>query len=420
MQTYGGSFGMWSSISGEADTYIGMFATDFLMQAKQNGYVIPEEGIDRALGWARKAAGSESNTDLARAYGFYLLARAGSLNPSELRYFADTRIEGMTNPFALGLMGSALADIGDRARATPAFAKARDLAIGADPKKYVSDTSYYGSLLRDVAGLTAMSAKAGQAGLIPALVTRVSSFDPRLNWTTTQEKAWMLLAAHEVEEATPPVNVAVTGASVVQKGKVLRFSPTLAQMNQSISLKNNGQKDIWRIVSSEGIPAKPLSAEQNGVTLSKAILTMSGAPASLANVKQNDRFIVRLSGEMADNRARLMALLDLLPSGFEIEGAVQRKDDGSTMYPFLPVLAQANIAEARDDRFVVTFDIGSNFQPTDPKEIAKLSRPTFHFAYIVRATVPGSYVVPAGVVEDMYAPDIRARTNMGQMTIASQ
>ncbi len=420
MQTYGGSFGMWSSISGEADPYIGMFATDFLMQAKGNGYVIPEEGIERALGWARKASGTESNTDLARAYGFYLLARAGSLNPSELRYFADTRVEGMTNPFALGLMGSALADIGDRARAAPAFAKARDLATGADPKKYVSDATYYGSLLRDVAGLTAMSAKAGQAGLIPALVTRVQGFDPRINYTTTQEKAWMLLAAHEVEAATPPVNVAVTGASVTQEGKVLRFSPTLAQMDQGLSLKNNGQKDVWRIVSSEGIPAQPLAASQNGVTLSKAILTMAGQPASLANVKQNDRFIVRLSGEMADNRARLMALLDLLPSGFEIEGAVQRKDDGSTMYSFLPVLAQANVAEARDDRFVVTFDIGSNYQPTDPKEIAKLTRPTFHFAYIVRATVPGSYTVPAAVVEDMYAPDIRARTNMGQMTIASQ
>jgi uncharacterized protein YfaS (alpha-2-macroglobulin family) len=115
-----------------------------------------------------------------------------------------------------------------------------------------------------------------------------------------------------------------------------------------------------------------------------------------------------------------MALLDLLPSGFEIEGVVQRKEDGSTIYPFLPVLAVSNVAEARDDRFVATFDIGSSYQPTDPKEIAKQRRPTFHFAYIVRATVPGSYVVPAAVVEDMYAPDVRARTGMGQMTIAAQ
>lgn len=419
MQTYSGSFGMWSSISGEADAYIGMFATDFLMQAKQAGYVVPEEGIERALNWARKAAGTESNGDLARAYGYYLLARAGTLNPSELRYFADTRIEGMTNAFALGLLGSALTDISDRARAAPAFAKARDIGLQAQPAKYVTD-SYYGSLLRDVSGLTAMSAKAGQAGLIPALVTRVSSFDPRINYTTTQEKAWMLLAAHEVEVATPPVNVAVTGSSVNQKGKVLRFSPSLAEMDQGVGVKNNGQKEVWRIVSAEGIPAQALPAEQNGVTVSKAILTMSGQPADLRTVKQNDRFIVRLSGEMADNRARLMALLDLLPAGFEIEGAVQRKDDGSTIYPFLPVLAASNVQEARDDRYVVTFDIGSNYQPTDPKEIAKQTRPTFHFAYIVRATVPGSYAVPAAVVEDMYAPDVRARTNMGAVTIAQQ
>ncbi|MBL9097609.1 MAG: alpha-2-macroglobulin family protein [Alphaproteobacteria bacterium] len=421
MQTYGGSFGMWSSISGEADAYIGMFATDFLMQAKAKGYVVPEEGIERALGWARRAAGSESNGDLARAYGFYLLARAGTLNPSELRYFADTRTEGMTNAFALGLTAAALTDIGDRARAAPAFTKARDIAAGAQPAKYVTD-SYYGSLLRDVAGLTAMSAKAGQAGLIPALVDRVAGFDPRLNYTTTQEKAWMLLAAHEVEASIPPVNIAVSGATVsaaAQGGKVLRFSPSLAQIDQGVAVKNNGQKEVFRIVSAEGIPAQALPASQNGVTLTKAILTMNGQPASLANVKQNDRFIVRLSGEMGDNRARLMALLDLLPAGFEIEGAVQRKDDGSTIYPFLPVLASANITEARDDRFVATFDIGSNYQPTDPKEIAKQRRPTFHFAYIVRATVPGSYAVPAALVEDMYAPDIRARTNMGQMTIAS-
>ncbi len=122
---------------------------------------------------------------------------------------------------------------------------------------------------------------------------------------------------------------------------------------------------------------------------------------------------------MADNRARLMALLDLLPAGFEIEGAVQRNDDGTTIYPFLPVLASANITEARDDRFVVTFDIGSTYQPTDPKEIAKQRRPTFNFAYIVRATVLGAYTVPAATVEDMYAPDVQARTGMGQMTIAS-
>ena len=419
MQTYEGSFGMWSSISGEADPYIGMFATDFLMQAKAHNFVIPEEGVDRALKWARKASGADSSGDLARAYGFYLLARAGSLNPSELRYFADTRVEGMTNAFALGLLGAALNDIGDRSRAAPAFAKARDIALKATRDKYVSEP-HYGSLLRDVSGLTAVSAEAQQASFVPQLVKKVQGFDPRLNWTTTQEKAWMLLAAHQVEETTPAVNVTVTGADATQSGKVLRFNPTLAQMSQKVSVKNNGQKNVWRIVSAEGIPAKPLPPEENGLTLNKQILTMSGQKADLTKVRQNDRFLVVVSGQMGDHRARLMALLDLLPSGFEIEGVVQRKDDGSTIYPFLPVLAASNIAEARDDRFVATFDIGSNYEPSATDATTKLPPSTFHFAYTVRATVPGTYVFPAAVVEDMYAPDIRARTGMGTLSIAAQ
>jgi hypothetical protein len=201
---------------------------------------------------------------------------------------------------------------------------------------------------------------------------------------------------------------------------VLRFNPEPAQVDGGIAIRNNGQREVWRIVSVDGIPATAQPPAQNGVTLSKTILTMDGHAANLATVKQNDRFIVALSGEMSDTRARLMALLDLLPAGFEIEGAVQRNDDGSTIYPFLPVQAASNIVEARDDRFITTFDIGSSYQPTDPKEAAKVQKPTFHFAYIVRATIPGSYVVPAAVVEDMYGPDVRARTSMGTMNIAAQ
>ncbi|MFN9542821.1 MAG: hypothetical protein ACK59B_06500, partial [Alphaproteobacteria bacterium] len=61
----------------------------------------------------------------------------------------------------------------------------------------------------------------------------------------------------------------------------------------------------------------------------------------------------------------------------------------------------------------------SSYQSTDPKDNTARLKPRFSFAYIVRATVPGSYTVPAALVEDMYAPRVRARTGMGQLTIAT-
>ena len=64
-------------------------------------------------------------------------------------------------------MGAALTDIGDRARAAPAFTQGtRYRAQTPTASKYVLD-SYYGSLLRDVAGLTAMSAEGRAGGLDP-------------------------------------------------------------------------------------------------------------------------------------------------------------------------------------------------------------------------------------------------------------
>ena len=419
MQTYGGAFGMWSAISDEADPYMGIFALDFLMNARGQKYTVPNEGLERSLKWARSVAGNDSNNDLARAYAFHILARSGQLNPSELRYFSDTRVEGMTNAMGLGFLGAALTSVGDRARAAGAFTKARDVALSADPIKYGRDV--YGSLLRDTAGLTAMAAEAEQVSLVPALLQRVVNFSPKLNYTTTQEKAWMILAAHAIEANAPPVAVAVTGADFVPvKGRNVRIDASEAQLNTGIGIKNTGQKDLWRIVSAEGIPAQPLPPEQSGVTLAKAVVNMDGSPAALADAKQNDRFIVVLSGEMRDNRVRQMAILDLLPAGFEIEGVVQRNENGTTVYPFLPSLAVANVQEARDDRYVATFTIGTGYEPTDPKERAKLKNPTFRFAYIVRATIPGAYSVPAGLVEDMYAPDIKARTGMGDVRIALQ
>jgi len=48
----------------------------------------------------RQAASSDSYSDDTRAYAFYVLARLGQLNLSDLRYFSDTRGPEMKNGIA--------------------------------------------------------------------------------------------------------------------------------------------------------------------------------------------------------------------------------------------------------------------------------------------------------------------------------
>jgi len=103
-----------------------------------------------------------------------------------------------------------------------------------------------------------------------------------------------------------------------------------------------------------------------------------------------------------------------LPAGLEIEQPLKGED--TKTYGFLGTLSDANMQDARDDRYVAAFDIGERFRPANRKGPEPM--PQFHVAYIARAVSVGHFALPAAFAENMYAPAIRARTSMGQLTIA--
>jgi len=111
-----------------------------------------------------------------------------------------------------------------------------------------------------------------------------------------------------------------------------------------------------------------------------------------------------------------VALLDLLPAGFEIESVVN--DETVKSFPFLPKITSTRISEARDDRFFAAFDLGQRLLSLMVGRGQALHQPPSHVAYVVRAVTPGSFALPAVNVSDMYAPRIYARSDMGRVTIA--
>ncbi len=414
MQNFAGNFGMWGPGS-DADPWLSVFALDFLEQAKNKGYVVPNEALRRGAGWLRSAATSDSNDDQVRAYSFYVLARMGQVNLSDLRYFSDTRGSEWNNAIAAALTGAAAAQAGDKSRAVYALGRARAILMSANPATYT--TADYGSFVRDLAATTALAIEGGDPEIVPALMKRTDDVDMRLNATTTQEKAWMLRAAYELGLQRVPLNIAVNGRPAQPRDGAVRLAPSLVQLETGIAIANRGDAPVWRSVSVQGTPAIALPAGANGLTLKKSVWTMSGSPADLATVKQNDRLMIVIEGQMANNYYRQMAALDLLPAGLEIEMPVAG-DDGKA-YAWLDTLSDVTVEEARDDRFVAAFNIGSQYQEKpDPKK-PPAPPPTFRLAYIARAVTAGTFVMPAADVSEMYAPSIRARTDMGTITVGA-
>jgi uncharacterized protein YfaS (alpha-2-macroglobulin family) len=413
MQNYAGNFGMWGP-GADADPWISAYALDFLYQAKARGFVVPNDALKRGASWLRSTSTSDSFDDATRAYAFYLLARAGQVNLSDLRYFSDTRGPEWNSAIAAALSGAAAAEAGDRSRASYGFNRARDLLFKAQANTYTE--ADYGSLLRDLAGTTALAAESNEAELIPALLHRADALDMRLNATTTQEKAWMLRAAYELTRQRVPLNILVNNQPAQLRAGAVRLSPTLAQLNAGIAFFNRGDAGVWRTTSVQGTPAVPLPAEESNVTLRKAVFTMSGQAADLSSLHQNDRVLIELSGQLPNAFYRQMGVIDLLPAGLEIEMTLSG-DDGKA-YPWLDTLTSMTMTDERDDRFVGAFSVGSEY--VDTSDAAKKKppvMPVFHVAYIARATTTGTYVLPAGVVEDMYAPSVHARTQLGSITV---
>jgi alpha-2-macroglobulin len=412
MQNFAGNFGMWGPGS-DADPWLSVFALDFLAQAKQKGFVVPNDALKRGAQWLRQQSTSDSNDDDVRAYSFYVLARMGQVNLSDLRYFSDTRGGDWNTAIAAALTGAAAAQAGDRSRATYAFGRARDIMMAANPVTYSSDD--YGSYIRDLAGTTALAMEGGDAEIVPALMQRAGTVNMGLNATTTQEKAWMLRAAWQLTRQKTPLNVLVNGKPVAPRDGAVRLVPSYGALNAGITLTNAGDATVWRETSVQGTPSAAQPAEANGFTLKKTVWTLSGQPADLSNLHQNDRVMIVLEGQMETPYLHHMAALDLLPAGLEIEMPIA--GDDAKAYPWLEKLSDVNLEDARDDRFVAAFDIGTQYlDKPDPKKPLP-PPPSFRIAYIARAVTQGTFVMPAGVVEDMYAPTVHARTTMGTATV---
>ena len=92
-------------------------------------------------------------------------------------------------------------------------------------------------------------------------------------------------------------------------------------------------------------------------------------------------------------------------------------EETAKSFPFLSKITETRIAEARDDRFFASFNLGERTYRTLWEENRKFGN-AYQLAYIVRAVTPGTFALPAVNVSDMYAPRVYARSAMGSLTVA--
>ncbi len=435
-QTLDGAFGLWRVGDGQADAWLGAYATDFLVEAKAQGAPVSDEAMARALGamrqisrpdgfasisyemeypkwWASDEDKSKEATTRMRsrasAYALYVLAKAGHGygDLARLRWWHDVQMKNEASPLAKAQVGAGLALMGDRARAHDSLLQA------VKALDYEEPTDWYQSKLRDLAGVIAYAYEAGEVGIARSLQDRLDGAVRDPDSLNTQEQARLLQAAHDMLKASGPVSINAAGAyGLPTAAGSPRWSVGLLA---AAHFTNTGRGAVWRTVTVRGTPTASPGEESQGVSVTKRYWTMGGGSADLGKVEQGQRIVVLISGVSHQGRTEQLAIDDALPAGFEIENALGPDDaenadpkSASGPYKFLGKLDSPSAQESRDDRYVAALPVASNGH--------------FQVAYVARAVTPGDFYLPGTELRDMYRPNLYARSAGGrtQVKIAGQ
>lgn len=390
-----GGFGLWSPRD-KADPWLSAYALDFLERASDQGFEIDEVVLHRSGRYFthvldRRSFGGRNKE--AAAYALASLARTGAVQPGTVRQFAKTYLDDISTGLGRAQVALAAASFGLADVANDALSAAVSSSGG---RRFVT----YGSKLRDTAAVAAVASRLNHDAAHPA-TEELSRLVEAANQTSTQEKAWMVVAARELNRTTREAPPTINGTlEVDNRASFHRVVEPHELEDGGLKIRNSTDRPINLMVGVGGHPAVEEPRVSNGATIARSVFTASGEPTGLQDLRQGDDVIVVLEGKLLGTAVqRRLLVVDLLPAGLEIQAAITDGDD----YPGLGRVDVPATVRLRDDRYVAA--------------VTRKAGQTFRLAYLVRAVTPGRFRVPAAYVEDMYAPSIRARGAMGEMTV---
>lgn len=397
-----GSFGLWGP--GSEDLWLDSYVTDFLTRAREKGFEVPANAYELAVTNLKNKVAYASDFSSGGepiAYALYVLARNGKAALADLRYYAETKLDAFGTPLAKAQLGAALALYGDTEGAASVFGAATDLlARRTDTKTWRSD---YGSDLRDGAAILTLASESHVGSVdFDRLTAEIRDLKRQDRWASTQEQAWMLLAANALIADGRKSEVAIGGK--LEKGLVTR-SFRADEIGGGLAVENRTDQPVEARLTVTGVPVTPEPAGGTGYELRRAYYDLDGNEVALNAVPLGARFVAVLTVTVTTAGGARLMVDDPLPAGLAIDNPNLVAAGDVAMLDWLQLAEKPARTEFRADRFVAAVDQYA----TNATE--------FQLAYMVRAVAPGSYAHPAATVVDMYRPAMRARTDSGRVEV---
>jgi uncharacterized protein YfaS (alpha-2-macroglobulin family) len=410
-QMSSGGFSYWPG-GHEASDWAGTYAGHFLLEAKNRGYSIPQQLLDRWVEYQTKAsrlweAGRDNengiwwrhDNEMTQAYRLYTLAMAGKPDMAGMN-----RLRERKNKFdgANSLLAAAYAIAGKSE-------VARDLLNDATAQAYTYDWwGYtYGSNLRDQALRLETFTATGDNKRAADMATKVASAMGNANqWYSTQEIATCLRALCKYAQKNnmgdkPEFSVQIAGSGDVAVNSELPYYMYnfTDKSTGAVTVKNTSKVKLFARVVYAGRPSigDQVAASSN-ISVNVKYTDNKGQAVDVSKLRQGADFVAEVTvsrtGAFKFDFNEL-ALTQIFPSGWEILNTRMSDVNG--------VASDAmDYQDIRDDRVSTYFDLPFNWNNNANIKQSRTFRIQLNAAYA------GHYYLPTASCEAMYDNRINA------------
>lgn len=404
-----GGFVYWPGYA-TADEWITSYAGNFLVLAKEKGYDVNPNVINKWVAFQRSAASNWRfpnrtdswyywQSDLQQAYRLYTLALAGQPELGAMNRMKESKDLSLQAKWRLAAAYAVNGKIN----------AANELIFNAETtvKPYSSNNNVYGSYDRDEALILETLVLTGKYREAFRQAEKVSKNLTRQNHFSTQSTAFALMAMGKLSEKhTGSIDLewevngqkqkAVKSARSVWE-KDIPTNPLIGTV--SVTNRNNGMLYL-NLASRTRLLNDTLPAIAEGLKIEVRYVDPNGNILQVSDLRQGTDFEARVTVSNIGGRDDYsdLVLTHIVPSGWEIFNERMYDAGGQTgNSPY-------NYQDIRDDRVLTYFDL-----PVDTSK---------KFTVRLQATYPGTFTLPAIQCEGMYDLTIQARTQAGKVTVS--
>ena len=454
-QTRDGGYGRWSALSA-VDDWASVYAQHFWLEARDRGQRPPQDLIESGNGYLRELAGRAAETlDEARvsSYAIYLLARQGIMVAHEAAGL-QARLEHLHAKAWEQDLSAAYLAAAYRLMKQEQPAQRLMGRLGFDAPKAAAEDGYGVDPLTRNAQLLYLQARHFPERLekLPpqALGTLVDGI--RDNRYQSLSAAWIILALDAYASATAAESAPGDRLAIAElsegggAARPLRLSEGLfpkaefSSRTRKLRFSHEGPLGAYyqllQAGFDRGVPDQPIS---QGFEIVRAFTDAAGKP--IETIRLGDEVTVHLRFRaLQDAPIRSVALVDLLPGGFELV-----IPSSSTPEPVAPAVADATDEEEADDEsngeaedaeeqapaaqaYICAICTGSGVAALEYADVREdrvvfyttLTQESQELIYRIKAIAAGSFNLPPAYGEALYAPESHARSRGGQIVIEPQ